>query len=155
MNFTVLFFGVIETILGKQRFQPTLCRFDVHTGAFCIIRNLILSDSGNTEIPRLWMRIIPTAHRRCWGHCQTLSERDTSVLCSIQQFKQHPFLIMVRACRISGCWTDSAIFLGNQSIVIQRLIVSVGPKRCADVLCIRSAKASANRSANAFAIILL
>src|SRR5438128_4705331 len=73
------------------------------------------------------MREVKTADTGAGPHRAAFCQFDAGVLLDLEQLPKNPFLGMIRAGRITGGWTDAAIFFANQIFVGELLTPAIPP----------------------------
>ncbi len=80
------------------------------------------------------MTKVPATHRRSRAHGIAVGQLKADIVFHIQQLKQRAFFGVIRAGRVAGRRANTAIFLFNQRLIIQRLIGGIAPVLAAHTL---------------------
>ena len=113
--------------MRQQRRQPAFGFRHGPALALRVIGELVGLDPRDAEIMRVGMREIKSGNRGRRIDRVALGQRDAELL-RIEQFEQCCFLGVVGLGRIARRRTDTAIALGENVLVRQRLVGRVGPE---------------------------
>jgi hypothetical protein len=118
----------------SARFGATASHGDAHPLAPGVVGELVLADPAEPEVAGLGMPEVEARHRRRREHRADLREADASPRLGIEEREDRPLLGVVRTGWIAWRRPDPLVALGDERVVVQRLIGRVAPEPPADLL---------------------
>ena len=119
--------GLGSRVVVQVRTKPTLHFLEGHSFATMVIENLIAIDFADGKVFGIRMGKIQSAHARPRPHRKTFGQLDSGILFRVQKLPQELFLRVVRARRITGRRTNTAIFFLDEIFVSESFVLSKTP----------------------------